>query len=429
MRSKVTLKRVLVANLIMLFSQLLVSVSYADDASVLPKGVFRATMDSNLYFPIDKRYDPDGKPEDLAVNYNGNLNSTVFTALAPLDPLVPGLPSIGRSIVSFEYDYKIVHFGLQYGLTDRFTIGMEIPYYWVRNKVKAIVDSGPGSGANVGKNAARNRLLPLTTAGTVPLTTEDVQNLLGRGLDINGDGRVDIAGFGYKRFETWSTDAIGDIEAGFRYQYLRTEDWRLAFTTSVKFPTGRVDDPDRLTDFGLGTGAYALRFRLNNDYILSNLWKDAAEETTGQLVLNGTFRYDVQLPDKQKKRVPGDVNAPITLNKEVVERDLGDFFHYEVSARYALLRGLSFSGLYEYGFRLKDRVTGNKGFPYRSLEGETAATEHTYRLGLSYSTLPLYRENKFPFPLTVSITYRNRFKGSNNLLQSQYISLGLQAFF
>ena len=43
-----------------------------------PEGVFRVAITSDFYFPVDKRYDPDGEEEDLAADLNGDLDSSVF---------------------------------------------------------------------------------------------------------------------------------------------------------------------------------------------------------------------------------------------------------------------------------------------------------------------------------------------------------------
>ncbi len=86
------------------------------------------------------------------------------------------------------------------------------------------------------------------------------------------------------------------------------------------------------------------------------------------------------------------------------------------------------SGLYRYGFKLEDDVSGKKGFRYRSLEEETARTEHIAIGGVSYST-NLYQAKACPAALVVSLSYRNRFAGSNNSLRSQYLALTLQVFF
>jgi len=413
------MKKSSLAFLLFLFLSQIVTISYADDAEVLPKGVVRVKVDSLFYFPIDERFNPEGDVENVAVDYNKNLNSNVFRDLVIVESFFgmrTGSASIGKSIVSFEYDFTIVNSQFDYGLTDKLTVGVLIPYWWVKNNVNARLDT---SSATVGRNPNITvMLVPLWLPETVRLTTGDVQNLLGRGLDINRDGKIDIRGFGYKRVETWSNSGVSDIEAGFRYQYLKTVDWRLAFTGGVRFPTGEVDDPDNLVDYSLGKGAYALLFRLNNDY-------------TGieNLLLNATVRYDLLIPDREVQRVPDDVNIPITVNKEKVARNLGDVFELEFSGKYTFPKGFDLSLLYKYGFKLKDDISGNKGFAYESLEEETDWTEHVFIACLSYSTVPLYMEKNFPVPLTASISYRNRFAGSNNVLKSQYIALGLQVFF
>jgi hypothetical protein len=292
--------------------------------------------------------------------------------------------------------------------------------------VDARLESGPGSSANVGRNPRAGApgqppLIPIA-AGGIPLTTDDVQQLLGPGLG-------GIPGLGFKRFESQTNQGLGDIEAGFRYQYLRTADWRLAFTGAVRAPTGEADDPDDLADYALGAGAWALLFRLNQDYTISNLWGRRPAGAPGELVLNGTVRYDLVLPDTETRRVPDDVNNPLTANKEKVDRDLGDKVELEVSGRYVLPRGFWLWALYRYGFKLEDQVSGDRGFAYESLEEETARTEHIGIAGVGYSTVSLYRAGAFPVPLNVILSYRNRFAGSNNAFRSQYIGLNLQVFF
>jgi hypothetical protein len=418
-------KRMVIACLLIGFFPLMgmTSLSYADSAEVLPKGVSKVNVTYSYYLPIDKRFDPDGDEEDLAADFNATLDSTVFSDLELLEAafpvlLPPGSANVGDSVVSFEYNFDDLIFSFQYGLTDKLTVGLKVPYYWNKNTVDTRLNT---TNATVGKNAAiPGGLAPLAVPGTEPLTEEDVQDLLGDGLDVDGDGIVDIDGFGYKRFESWSRSGLSDIEAGARYQYLKTENWRLAFTGGVRFPTGDTDDPDNLVDVGFGSGAYALLFQFNNDYVgIENL------------VLNATFRYDLVLPDKETMRVPRDVNRPVTSNKEKVDRDLGDIFEFEGSGTYDLpfLEGLSFSLLYNFSFQLEDEVDGDGGFDYKSLEDETDWTSHYFIAGLSYSTIPLFKAKKFPLPLTASIEYENWFAGSNNTLKQELFSFSVTAFF
>ena len=252
-------------------------IAYADDAIVLPRGVSRVSLASNFYLPFDQRYNPDGKVEDIAADFNTSLNSRIFPALAPLSPLVGGMASLGDTTVSFDYDLTILYFEAGYGITDRFTAGVRLPYWWLTNTVSGRLNSGPGSSANVGLNPFFGRpgqppLAPLARGG-VPFTTENVQQLIGPGLP-------GIPGLGFKRFDSFSDHGPGDLEVGFRYQYLRTDAWLLAFSGGARFPTGSVDDPDNLTDYGFGSGAYALLFRFNHDYAISSLWRGTQDSTS-----------------------------------------------------------------------------------------------------------------------------------------------------
>jgi hypothetical protein len=395
----------------------MIDLACADNAEVLPKGVSRISMEGKFYLPITERFDKHGNVEDVATDFNTTLDSTIFSGLSQIESffgMPPGSANIGRSVVSFKYDFKIVDLSFYHGITDKLTVGVFIPYWFGKNTVKARLNT---SHATVGKNAELDALVPLGVPGTVPLTKNDVQNLLGKGLDINGDGTIDIPGYRFERFGTWSYDGLGDIEGGFRYQYVKTDNWRLAFTGGVRFPTGKMDDPDNLVDYGFGNGAYAALFRLNNDY-------------TGikNVVLDATIRYDHYFSNTRSLRIPEAVHEPITANKEDVSRKTGDVTELEASANYEFLKGFNASVLYKYGFAQKDDVKGKNGH-VQSLEDETNYTEHVFIGGLSYSTLPLFLEKKFPLPLTAHLDYRNRFAGSNNIFKSQYILLGVDVFF
>lgn len=390
----------------------------ADDADVLPKGVFRAAVDVRLYPTIDQRFDENGDREGVADPYNVTLDSSVFPALQQLEQFL-GMPAgsatLGQSDVSIKYQFTDIIPALMYGVSDRLTVGIVVPYYVQKTKVGTEVDT---SAATVGKNPAINSLVPLIVPGTTPLTAEDVKSLLGAGLDINGDGVIDLPGYGYEPFETWSGNDIGDIEVGFKYQYHKAESWRCAFTGGVRLPTGKVDDPDNLVDSEFGRGASALLFQAQNDYAGFK-----------NLALNFTLRYDLVLPDHQTLRVPESVDLPITANKENVSRNIGDKVQVEVSGKYEITPGWKISLLYNFWSKTKDQVDGDLGFAYESLEDETDTTSHVYIVGLSYSTLPLFTENKFPLPLTVSLAWRDRFAGSNNALDASYLQLGLEVFF
>ena len=389
-------------------------VCHADSAEVLPKKVFDVGTAYYYYFNIHQRYNQDGKPEDLATDFNTDLTSRVFTALSPLDPLVGGRASLGRSVVDFTLIYRWWEFALAYGFTDRLTLGVFIPLNYSKNQVNAFLNS---STANVGKNPSINSLAPLFAPGTVRLTTSDIQNLLGKGLDINGDGKIDIQGFGYKPVKTWAGTGVGDIEVRGKYQFYKNDHWRLAFVGGVRLPTGEVDDTDNLVDVSFGDGQTDILLRFNADYFgIKNL------------CLNGTVRYEIQLPDKEKKRVPDRVDVPITINKEEVDRNLGDIVILEFMGNYNFTSYFSGGLKYRYTRKFKDKVDGDMGFAYSSLEDETNSKGHMAFAFLGFDTIQMYFDKKFPLPLSLKLEYRNRFAGKNNVTKSQYLSLNLDIF-
>lgn len=173
-----------VLNPVMLFL-LPLNLSHADDASVLPKGIFKTKLKCKFYFSVDEKFDPGGNTEDIAADYNAVLDSTVFPDLTFVEAgfgLPPGSANIGASVISIEYDFNLYEFDFHYGLTDRLTIGVHIPYWDVKNSGDARVDN---TNATVGANPFlglpgdpfSGAIVPVVLGG-VPLTIDQVQNLL-----------------------------------------------------------------------------------------------------------------------------------------------------------------------------------------------------------------------------------------------------------
>lgn len=412
----------LFALLLLLFA----SSAFADDARVLPKGRSFASLENLFYFSTQSRWNPHGNEEKVAGVFNERLLTAADFGLGS------SALTLGTSFLRYDYRFNILDFSAAYGLTDRLTFGVDIPYYQAQNKVRALVSS---QGANLCISLVTGGIVPCgSPGGTRPITTEDIQQVLTRGIP-------GVPGFGFKRVQTFSADGLGDITAVGKYQYFKNEDWRLAVSGGVRFPTGRQDDPDNLADVAWSSGAYALLLRLHHDYIVSNLWKGRATEPSltpraGDVTLDFTFRYDWVLPDQATVRISSASN-PITRNRERLDRNLGDRFEIEFAGTYQVLRSLSVSALYKYGWKVEDHIYGNETFPTGALEKDTDSTEQIFIVRGTYSTLPLYLAGKVPFPMNISVGYRDRFAGSgprnaaspSQYLKTRYISLVVQVPF
>lgn len=395
----------------------------ADDAVMLPQDVSRGYWDFYRYQSTTQRYNADGELEDLAYPFtNAPLDSSVFPFLAIFGPNA----SLGDVAIDYRYDIDVLDLGYSYGLTDRLSIGFHIPYYWITNKVGTVLDT---SNATVGSNpGAGPPLIPIASGG-IPLTTDDLQNLV-------------TSEYGFSRIDTWQHEGIGDIELGGKYQLFLGERSAFALTGGLRIPSGYEDDADKLNDVAWSFGNYALLLRLHYDYLIGTANRQSASRlhqsvpVAGNAILNLTFRYDYMLPDDKIMRIGDTTNQILTTNRERVERKLGDIINLEVSAKYQLSTAFAAMAVYTYGFKSKDDIDGDLGYNYASLEADTDSREHIFILELSYSTLAAYRDKKSAAPMEFSLAYRDRFKAegpfsgqANPKLDTRWFVAGMTLLF
>ena len=412
-----------VCGLVCVFAQPVV----ADDAAVLPKGIARLHWDLYLYHPTTQRYNADGKREDLASPFtNAALDSRVLPLLSPLDTAVGGVASIGEVSVDYEYGIEVLDFGFSYGVTDDLSVGLHMPYYWISNDVNTAFDT---TSANVGLNpGAGPELIPLA-AGGVPLTNDDVQNLI-------------VGNYGFDAIDSWQREGIGDIELGAKYRIHQGPSSALAITGGVRFPTGYEDDPDLLNDVAWSFGTEAVLMRLHFDYLLSRHWSAAEQEwnpgdpAAGDVVLNLTLRVDYMLPDEKLMRIGDTPEQTLTNNRERVSRELGNMFNLEASLYYHATSALTLGATYTYGFKEKDDIDGDLGYNYASLEADTDSMERVVIVSASYSTLDAFRRKQSTLPMEFTLAYRERFDGegpssgqANPKLDTRWLVAGLRLFF
>jgi hypothetical protein len=384
----------------------------ADTAQVPPKGVFFFDATYYHYFDITKEYNEDGNVEKLGKPFSAELTSDIFTDLKAIDALfqqggIPARANLGRSDVDITLKYRWNEFTFGYGMTDKPMIEVLVPFLYSKVEVDARLDSAT---ATVGFNDVLNSPFPFAPfpqppgSNIRPFTAEDIQNLL-------------VNQFGFKKLETWSDSGFGDIELLAKYQFYNKAPWRLAAAGGVRLPTGRADDPDNLVDIPFGDDQTDFIFRFYADYLRLK-----------RLALGGVLRYEIQFPDAQELRVPEVVDLPITANKEVVDRNLGDAFEAELYGVYNFTPEIFGALRYRFTRKFKDDIDGRRGFAYSTLEEESDIKSHMGFIDFGISTIDLYLNKKFPVPLTFMVTYRNRFAGEN-ATRSQFIAFDLTIFF
>ena len=237
---------------------LTVRTTVADDASVLPQGRWRVAAEARVSLPITKQFTPSGGTEDLAVNFNRTLDSTAFPNLQAVETgfrLPAGSATFGRSVAAFTRHIEIYVGQVAYGLTDQLTVGLRVPYWTQDIQVKTALDTRT---ATVGFNpAVPGGVAPLRVPGTRLATVEDIQAMVER--------------LGFRRITSWADAHVSDSFGTLKYQYYRAAHWRLAVSGTVRFPTGRWDDPNNLVDYPTGYGAWGLGLQLHQEYLWSPL--------------------------------------------------------------------------------------------------------------------------------------------------------------
>jgi len=382
--------------------------AYADSAVVLPKGYGFLNLEDRYFLPTTQRYDQNGNTVSIGSDFSQNLTSNIFPGLAAFDPFVPGgTASIGSSVVEIKRYVNVFRPLLAYGVTDRLTAGVIIPYYWTKNQVNASINPAT---ANVGKSPFAVGpgnplgLVPFAfgVPSTTPLNINDVQQLL--------------AAQGLKPVQTTETEGFGDIEFGARYQYYRSESFRAAFTGIVIAPTGKMDDIDNLVDIPTGDGNWAIRFQFQQDFMKQKegLSKRLGFPEVGDYFINTTFEYLYNLPDNRTVRVCSPL-LPVCSQKADVTRKTGDIVQAEIQGNLGVLTdGLILIGGYNYLQQFKAHFTGDQpGLPYGDLSIGSNVTAHEFFVGMTFSTVPLVVKRKFPMPIVANVQYRERFAGEN----------------
>src|SRR5713101_9847314 len=120
-----------------------------------PQGRWRVSVDARFSLPITKRFTPGGGTQDLAADFNRELTSTTFPDLRLVEAafrLPAGSATLGRSVVDFARHIQITTVQAAYGLTDRLSLGVRIPYWTQDVRVKATLDNRT---ATVGRSEER----------------------------------------------------------------------------------------------------------------------------------------------------------------------------------------------------------------------------------------------------------------------------------
>ena len=145
------------------------NLAHVEDASALPKGFLRLRAIS-AWTRYDSRFIDDGSEPLGAPFISDALGTSTLPALTPIESAVQsasGAPftlSLGRSALNAVAREVILPLALEYGVTNRLTVGVTVPVVQKRSTVQLRLDS---TGSNVGPNPARTSSAAASLAGQV----------------------------------------------------------------------------------------------------------------------------------------------------------------------------------------------------------------------------------------------------------------------
>lgn len=403
-----------------------VSVFAAEDALVLPKGIFRARIVGVQTAEISENFNAEGKLEPFALALNRSVTVKDFMAQsAQLGTLVGALnalqPGLGNGLMNSNLytdsrlNQRIVMPALEYGITSKLTAGIRVPIVTRDSRNAFRADSVNNA------QAIASQLGSLSPALTQGLLSVD-----GMSLDTGFFADSLFTSKGYEAPHDFNKTEVGDIETGLKYQFYRNakKTYAAAAQWGVRLPTGSTPSLTHVFDKGSGGGSYATALQLFQDVSLSRNF------VFGTMVKGMHF-----FSDTRARAVPKDANdaLPSLLPEDGQVRDTtrkpGLLFESELA-----LTGLffeekfSFWGAYQFGMQGESTYEGPGNLYYAGLSEDTSWRKQTLELGASLYTVPWYRAKQFPFPARVNLIYSTPLAGVNAPLAS-FVRTDLIVFF
>lgn len=387
---------------------------HADDAQVLPKGRFRARLVSS-YSTAQNEFSGGGEIRALGQSFSKRLDSRLLSALNPatgdaLRKLNATLPGLNEDVaVDLFTDVETEVFSniiaLEYGLTDRLSVGFLLPIVHARTTVNA--EATPDQ-------KLESRIKAMSDADPRKAALKQVQAR----LNVQTFDATLREGFNYDDgLRSWSGTGLGDLEVGGKYQYYKSPNLQATLKAGVRLPTGRVDDPNKIFDVGFGDGQMDIGAFQLVDIKFSPAW-------------GATFEggYTMQLPDTSSRRLQISDEIPIGPSTIAYDRKLGDYVNAELEANYTAWRALTLSARYRFKYKMADDYTGPTGVDLSSLEKDTSEMYHASQFQVEYTNLAAFRAGTQKIPYAVGVFYRMPFAGENTS-DSRTAGISLKSYF
>lgn len=392
--------------------------AFSEDARVLPKGIGRFSFVYAQTGDINSQFDAGGGRESLTNSYDVQLNAANLKSVDPngLGKLIAALnalpmkynansgkgnaysgltgatgqgQSIGDSVdlgtlvPSADVMETRYNMGFQYGLTDRLTIGFNIPIVKVTTQLNGQIN-GPNTAQSLQQAFQNDAVLSQPLQQLSSVNVAQIRTLVQQQA-------------GYNVPQTTNQSGLGDVIFGGRYNYYKSryETVISSFQAGLSLPTGGLKDPTTPTQVDLGNGAFGIGVAHIFNYSPLN-W----------LTLSNGLHYTHFLP-AHRNLIVSDPNSgellPPTSDEQNVWMQLGDRYEVNLGISAQVTRAISLNTSYDWWWKKQDQYAGTSApQDYTALSFETNEFTETVQAGVSWSSIEAFKRKQFPVPCDVA---------------------------
>ncbi len=387
-----------------------------EDTKVLPKGV-RSVNLRQVHTSFDTKTDADGVGKPLAaplaqsltfekiVNGESGMKRQQVKAFLAENGFRED-DSVGVFTADLKGQINVTAAIMTYGVSDRFTIALAVPYYQTSTDVEV------GFTPNKTGQAFVNALAKPENNQT--FSAREAAGKLNRAVGRLNEKLIDNE---FRALEGWSEKRLGDTTLAGKYLGLKTEKFAVAGTTGAVLPTGKPDDPNILNDIPSGDGQMDLFQQISCDEMLG-----------GGMVLNQFAKATYQMAGQRDVReIRSDEKIEVPLRRTTYK--LGDKLDAGASIKFEPDFGLVLGAGVTYFRKLSDEYRGSLSDEARvEIEKSTDQTGRNAEVVVGYSTIPLFRKGVVPVPLDLKLTYVKQLQ-SRNMPVTDLAQLDFSLFF
>lgn len=386
---------------------------YIETAQVLPAGVWDPQF-LNVAMSIDSRFDGAGQVQPLGAPLNKNLTwqdligsqkspkqQELVQATIKYSGVNPdGGPGSTTGVVNTYVDVKAPV--LAVGVTDRLSLAAVVPIM----NVSISADTGFVKSQDGQKWA--DTLYNLNADQSNVAVTQ-LNNAINQKLESSG----------YQPLQSRSFTAVGDVQLIGMYALYKDRKnlWTLKSITVL--PTGTAPSADLAVDVPTGDGRLQQGLELLYERTLP--W---------DLKWTSYGGYQALLPNQMVRRIPTEMNNPISADQEALTRNWGSQVKLGTWGQYQFIQtGLLMGAGYTFQFLSKTSYSGGTLYAperYSYLEDLTPSeTLHTGTLIAGFSTVEWYLNKKFFYPFRAYLMYSHPLAGrnvtTNDVLAGQFV--------